>query len=397
MDEAGTATVAAPASNPASSGAAAAPPPPAARPANGSTDRTTQAAPYREVVDRLGKGESPHTIRQDWQTRQPAAPANGKTPPAGKSAPAQPNSPANTPAQDHSKPDGAAAPAEENYGLSEKELNAIKRHGGSDVTYLALMPLTNRKAIAKRAGEAIAEADRTFQSQRQATAAGENQAKPTDSQEATPGKTDGTATPAEPGKPAAQQAAPEPSLFAPFKISEARSQTLHELGGKAAVESLTGLAQEIDAHVSGQLGQVMKLVNFTLERFERTDFADALDALKKQPGLENLTEDQVKQLRDEARTLIVAKGDPMSYGWKNAVPIAAAGLFQQNVQQAAQAALLQSRTNSLQAAPDKGDQRVAQPGRPMNQAQRTKAIGQYMIDHPGVQPGDAARAVDAAT
>lgn len=399
MVDSGVATVAAPAAgNPSSTAVAAPPPSPAAQPANGKTDRTTPATPYREVIDRLGKGESPQAIRKDLHSRTTDAPANGAQPAAN--TPVQSASAVAVPPPSPSQPDASAGAKDETYGLTDKELNAIKRQT-KDLSFLAMMPISNRKAIAKWHADTAAEADRRFQQASQ----GKNpdgtpidQANPTTSQEATPGTKDGNATPAEPGKPAAQQAAPDSAaLFAPFKVSEARSTALNELGGKAAVDAMSGLADDITAHVSGQVAQVMKLVSFTLERFERTDFSEALDALKKQPGLENLNEEQVKQLRDEARNLIVAKGDPMSYGWKNAVPIAAAGLFQQNVQQAAQAALLQSRQQSLNAAPDKGDQRVAQTARPMTMAQRTKAIGQYMQAHPGVEPRDAAKAVDAAT
>jgi hypothetical protein len=372
---------------------AASPPPTSQSSASGTTANTAPVvAPEREALQRLQAGENPRDVNKALY----GAPA--------KSAPATPaTTDATKPPQPALNADGTPK-AEETYGLEAKELAALKR-GKFDAELLKHMPLSNRKAIAKGLAASQAEADRQFQ-------AAKNGGKPTgepatgdaattaatDPNQPNAGKQDVATATGDKGKegkdaPASTATAVDP--FSAYEFPASDYETLVDIGGEEFAKTTKGQFEALGRHMQAAYQPLMGLVSYAMERFENADFSEALTGLKKTPGFESIDSnaEHVAQLREKATFLVRTAADPRSYSFKEAVSDAAASLFRNNVNTAAQAQLLRGRQASLNSAPDKGGPRVTTP-RPMTETDRMRAIGAKLSQ--GMSPAQARAAVDAA-
>jgi hypothetical protein len=308
-------------------------------------------------------------------------------------------------------------PAGDEAGVTPEDLAVLKR-AKIDLSVWKHIPPSNRKAIVANFKTTQAEADRQFQQARSGTSKGGNPAAGQQASAATDVTQDeGTLAgdaeqeddtqqlpPAKQTKgqpPAARQAAAataqgtQPEIDASAFIDPADLETLRELGGddlaNAHTRSITKAVTAAVGQMQQQQAPMVGVLNFLMGRLEASDFREAVSALKTQPGLEALTDEQTTALRDKARLLIRAAGDPENYSFKEAVQDAAASLFKTNVQATAQANLLQRRQASLKGSPERGTGRIP-ADRPLTGKDRDRAIFEALQS--GLGPDEARRSVD---
>lgn len=346
---------------------------------------TAPAAEYREALERLSKGETPQAINADLRSRnQGSARAESNTAPASEASP---------------EPSQPGQANEEGHGLDEKELNALRR-AKFDMSVLKHMPASNRKAVARGLMASQAETDRQYQ-QKMAEARGaggqqNTQAEPTTPNEQT-NQSEANAEDSagkEQRKADDQQASQASAAQPSFTMSDDEYRTLVDTYGEDFAKFTKQREERLVHGLQKQYEPFMNIALNLASHFERTEFDKAITSLKAQPGFDKITDDDVQAIRKKADLLIRAADDPRSYRYEEAVSDAAASLFKQNSQQAAQARLAQARKTSLNGSPDRGRITGNDAGRPMNETQRMHAILANM--KAGMSPQQAAEAVDAA-
>lgn len=376
-----------------SAGASHSPAEPATSPSTVSGDAVTAPAPSpeREAIERLRNGESPYDIQRDLHER-----ANGKPPVKSEGQTPQPDA----------KADDAA---DADHGLTEKELAALKR-GKFDLGVLKHMPEANRKAIARAMAASQAESDRQYQL---AKAGKKPDAKPdakaaeaSDEAAEVAGNEEPTEIPQEEapdGKPTDGKQAAAPSqdgaglagLFQPYQMDPKDFQTLVDIGGDAFAEAQQGREAALVRHVQQSIQPLAQIAINLANLVERNEFDSALKDLKSDPAFKDLGDKETTALKDKARLLIRAAGDPSNYRYGEALKDAAASLFKPNVQRQAQADLARKRSASLAASPDKGDGRKG--GAPQrSEGDTMRAIARYLMENPGADPHRARQFVEAA-
>lgn len=370
------------------------------------TPTPTPAAPVQTESDRY------KAVYRELEAR-----AKGETPaatPASGQAPA-PTGQAPQPGQQTTNGQPAADDAADPFAvLKPEEARALKRLQWKPET-LALIPPANRTAIARQAMQSISEADRQFQRARNGQPpvpeAGDgqqgDQVKPGEQQPPAPATQAQTQQP-KTGEPAASnpagpaagsvQADDRPMLlrdFQPYSMDDATYRNLEEIGGRDLADTVKGQLQAAVSHTLQAFKPFETMLLNSVSYMEQREFQDALSSLKSQRGYENLGDEEVRAIREKAEHLRRSAADPLAYRYDQAVKDAAATLFQIDNKLAAQANLLDRRSQTLRNTGDPG--RSGQPAQPaaMNDTEMMHRVYRYMETHPGVDPRDARRAVES--
>jgi hypothetical protein len=271
-------------------------------------------------------------------------------------------------------------------GLTEKQVQALKRAHALDMA--ADIPAERRSAWADAIAAKLSDRDRKYQQDRQ-------QNKQNDAGNPDPGaEPDGqqTASDKETGKtePAAPEGDPsdvlqwaykpealEASILKSIEMPKEEADTLASLVGEDYAQHLQADRKRLATTFSEHLSRAMQLnLNMSsgiardMERAERTA---AVNALKGQPGFDKI------DLNPEARTALIAKAEELirakadfeNYRYEQAIPEAAATLFNVNPRLAARAELAQTSDPYLQSSGVKPTARLAQP-RALTDAERTR-------------------------
>lgn len=344
------------------------------------------------MARRLKSGEDVKTIIAERNAKPAASTATNTAAPKTDEASAEPTG----------QPAGAKKDGEaDRFGLSEKDFNTLKRRGIEPGDWIKHIPPSNLKAMITQAAEAQAAADRAYQAQQAAKKAGKtgDQPNPTAAEAAADAvdaeqEANLNGGNAQPNPAEQQQQANEPVVFgqpaARWTMPEQSYQRLEQLGGKDVADAFKGEFESMSAFHAQQTATLSGVIEYLVDRLEDSDFNGALGDLMKEPGYDALDDAAKKTLRDEASNLIRAKGDLRNYGYKQALPIAAAGLFRTNVHTQAQAALAQRRAAALNGTPGRTEQRPV-PAKPMTLSQQTAEIGRLMAS--GVNAKEARRQV----
>jgi hypothetical protein len=351
----------------------------------------------KQALDGLKAGKKPAAINAEVYGDGAKAPA-AKTP--GGKAPA--STPAPTPAKDaktKGEPPKQASDEEPNErGLTAKELTALKRGKiDPDADVWKSVPASNLKAIARQMAESQSAADRAYQEARKG-------------KDPTAPEVEGEEPPAEPGEeeevtppPAAskqQQPSQDPgNRQSRFAIDEATRTAFEDIGGTALAEPVAKAFGAFEGHVEQQLNAhlapVTAVMHGLLQMIESMHFDSGIESLKQQAGFGQLDDAQTTAIREKAEHLLRASTKPLpEYNLRDAVAEAARVLYQPNVQQTAQQALMDRRTKALASSAYKGTTRAGPTaGKQLTGA----ALNQAVLDisrSQGVSYSEARRLLD---
>ena len=330
-------------------------------------------------------GESWEQVKGDLNQRRGGQPTSQQQPPKADATPQPAEAEGNT-------------VTAKTLGLSDAEFNALKR-GKVDPALLSAVPASNRKALARNLMQSQGEADRAYQAtrggQQPAAADGQSPDDATSDPDLATGP-EGADAKAETSTTARTDADSGPTQFGQtFALSDADYGTLADFGGEEFADGMKGVIGKMSQHAGQQHQQMTGLVGYLLERVEQADFDAGLGQLSATPGFAKLGDAEKQALRSQAELLVRSHQGPFgSFTLRDAVPQAAASLFQTNISQATQAQLLQRRGQSLLGSPDRGGQRPAANQRPPSEKDRMLNIGRLLQG--GMTPEQARNAVDVA-
>jgi hypothetical protein len=300
---------------------------------------------------------------------------------------AAPTPPA-APAPSNPQPEATAQPsaaADDTLGLSEKQVQALRRAQAWDPEDLRTIPTTNLKAWADKLAAKQSQADREYSQRKAAEKSGTGQPASKDA-EAQPGDDSAAAPPEAP-----QEGQPSPASAAPFAFNEQaisqfvlkqiepdakESQTLVDQFGEDGVKAIrqreTRLASAVSGAVMQAVAPVLQGTMQVVQHLMDAEFESGIAALSNQPGFENVEQspENLDALRKAALAEIRAKNDP-KYRFPQAIKDVASRVFNVDPSLAARAQLVRKAQPILATSGARPSAGNPSP-RPLTQAERLR-------------------------
>jgi hypothetical protein len=313
--------------------------------------------------------------------------------------------PAPTPAAEQApsnpQPAEPAGTADDTLGLSDKQVQALRRAHAWDPDNLRTFPLSNLKAYANKLAESQSQADREYQQRRQQAGNKPGEGQPAgstaeadagkDSAEAQKAQQDGQPPQTQPLRFSEQDISQFLVENSSFKLDPKESEALAlDLGdeGVKAVNMLVGKHQQAMAAAMAKTymqlqAPLVNAIGQVLGWKEQSEWTAGMTQLRQQPGYAKMDAPTETAFRKAVVEHVRSKGDP-NYRFEQAIPEVAQRFFKVDPRLAAQAEIGRV-ADPMLASSGARPSAVAATPRPQTQEQRMAAAALAAMSGKGAQ------------